>query len=254
MSSSSTCGLCSRAALQAQRRRPRPFPANPRPPGPPAPATAPKYPPPDHSTPSVSPASPPQSPPHDPPQTARTCRHADPGASRFRIRSHSSFAVFRCIRITMHRSASVSGNRPIAAIAFGHQHEYRTNYEAHFPSSQSCPRGHRPRPPLFHLPSVPLFQNAASPPLTTYAVFRLYPAFSTPRIPSFPCKNVSASSINNVGLVSSITRKNAGELIFAATTGRFTNHSTTPTKSSSRTASPAIRSPHTWTHPRNSNA
>src|SRR5262249_38972619 len=42
---------------------------------------------------------------------------------RFLSRSHCSCAVLRCIRIRRHRSASVSGKRPIAAIAFGHQEE-----------------------------------------------------------------------------------------------------------------------------------
>src|SRR5436190_21033572 len=44
--------------------------------------------------------------------------------ARLRKRWHSSLEVLRCMRITIQRSASVSGKCPIAAMTFGHQQEY----------------------------------------------------------------------------------------------------------------------------------
>src|SRR6266581_4915534 len=41
--------------------------------------------------------------------------------SSVRRRRHCSRTVFRCMRITIQRSASVSGNRPMAARTLGHQ-------------------------------------------------------------------------------------------------------------------------------------
>jgi hypothetical protein len=51
-------------------------------------------------------------------------------------RSHFSPSTFRCISTTMHRLASVGCKCPIAAIAFGHQQEYRATRpgELHAPA------------------------------------------------------------------------------------------------------------------------
>src|SRR5436190_17623698 len=46
------------------------------------------------------------------------------GAFNWRMRSHFSPGILRCMVMTMQRSASVSGRRPMAAMTFGHQQEY----------------------------------------------------------------------------------------------------------------------------------
>src|SRR5438093_23594 len=143
----------------------------------------------------------------------------------------------------MHRSASVSGKCLIVAITFGHQHEKRPNCK---PPSASSPLDSDPRTLSSASPAwasigprdspfeswtldfpVVLFADElwAFPGVIriTYAVFLAYPEFNIPFSSLFRCKTVSASSIISVGSFSSITRKNAGELMFDATTGRFTS-------------------------------
>src|SRR5438552_9840149 len=113
----------------------------------------------------------------------------------------------------MHRLASVSSRWPIVAIALGHQEQYCTSspFDFHPPLSTSA--------------------SACSPFLLlrlytirhTCAVGLVLPAFKIPRISRRARKLLSASSINNVGSSSSIAWKNADELMFEDTAGRFTN-------------------------------
>jgi hypothetical protein len=118
----------------------------------------------------------------------------------------------------MHRSANVSGNLPIAAITFGHQHENFTALieygsspllletgadEVPLSSTGAEGRGEEAISTSadFRPESLDLRLSAWFATLHTYAVFFVYPEFKIPLNSSFPCKKVSASSINNVGLV-----------------------------------------------------
>src|SRR3954468_22857112 len=113
----------------------------------------------------------------------------------------------------MHRSSSVSGKCPIVAITFGHQHENLTSLDS-FPALPSF---------LLSTLNEDLSTCLCAATRTTKAVFLVYPAFKIPLSTSFPCRNVSASSINKVGCFSSIARYTAGELILASGTARLAN-------------------------------
>src|SRR2546421_256322 len=127
------------------------------------------------------------------------------------------------MRMTMQRSARVSGNRPMVAIALGHQEEKRTKRDAEEGQSAECGVRNEGPSPLVPLPSDGRGDGDSWVTRTTKAVFFRYPEFRMPRNSWFPFKKVSASSMSRVGWTSSITRKNAGELMLVETTGRWTS-------------------------------